>query len=75
MSTRFWSQEEKRIRRFIVYDAWERPTIYEHQPWKDPPCDTSRCPPTFPLYRSTSLAGERPSMIFAFHAFAFGELG
>lgn len=53
----------------------KRATIHEHPPWENPPCDTARSSPMFSLYRSTSLAGERSGMIFAFYAFALGDLG
>lgn len=54
----------------------ERATIYEHQPWKDLPRDTAGYSPKFPLYRSTSLAGERETWHdFAFHAFALVDRG
>lgn len=53
----------------------KRATIHEHQPWERSSLRHGQIFSYVPAYRSTSLAGERPGMIFAFHAFALGDLG
>lgn len=53
----------------------KRATMHEHQHWKDPPCDTARSSPTFPLTVRRVWLKRETWHDFAFYAFALGDLG
>lgn len=71
----FGRKRKSECGRFIVYDAFRKGDDLRASALERSSLRHVRMFSYVPAYHSTSSAGERPSMIFAFHAFAFGELG